>query len=465
MNHFLSRRHLLQSTAAGLGYLAFAGMASFADQRNNAPNPLAPKPTPLPAKAKHVIFLSMVGAPSHVDSFDHKPLLSRDHGKAGKYGGTLLGSQWKFSQQGNSGLAISELFPELSKHADDLCLIRSMHSDQPVHATAQTQMHTGTAQFVRPSLGAWSLYGLGTENSDIPGFIALNPGPGMARHYGSAFLPAIYGGTAVGGAIRGGGGGGGNRPRRDFGAPPIPDVMNTRSSRRQQELQLEFIQHLNKHKLADTSAGHDVEGIIESFELAFRMQDAMPKIMDLSQESEKIQTMYGIDNNETAEFGRQCLMARKFVEAGVRFTLVSNGGWDHHRNLSEELPRSCRKIDQPIAALLQDLKQRDLLKETLIVWSGEFGRTPSAQGGDGRDHNNKGYTSWMAGGGVKGGFSYGATDEYGYAAVENPCHTHDWHATILHLLGLDHKKLTYRYAGRDYRLTDVYGNVQTEIIA
>ncbi len=457
-----SRRQWLQTSATGLGYLAFTGLASLADQANERPHPLAPKQTPLPARAKQVIFLSMVGAPSHVDTFDYKPLLNRDHGKAGKYGGTLLGSKWKFRQHGNSGLAISELFPELSKHADDLCLIRSMHSDQPVHATAQTQMHTGTAQFVRPSLGAWTLYGLGTENSDVPGFIALNPAPGTARHYGSAFLPAIYSGTTVGSGNRGGGG---NRPRRDAGAPSVPDIVNARSSRRQQELQLEFIQQLNEQQLKRTAAKHDVDGIIESFELAFRMQDAMPKIMDLSQESEQTRMMYGLDRNETAEFGRQCLMARKFVEAGVRFTLISNGGWDHHRNLSEELPRSCQKIDQPIAALLQDLKQRDLLKETLIVWSGEFGRTPSAQGGDGRDHNNKGYTSWMAGGGVKGGFSYGSTDEYGYAAVENPCHTHDWHATILHLLGLDHKKLTYHYAGRDFRLTDVYGNVQHAIIA
>ncbi len=459
-----SRRQWLRTTSAGFGYLAFAGLSCFAAEQTkiaSSTNPLAPKAPHFPAKAKRVIFLCMAGAPSHVDTFDYKPMLSRDHGKSGRYGGQLLGSQWDFHQRGESGLWVSDLFPEVSSHADDLCLIRSMHCDQPVHPAAQTQMHTGTAQFVRPSLGSWTLYGLGTENDSIPGFVSLAPPPGTSRNYGSAFLPAIYSGTAVGRAGRGGGGG-------MQGAAPgaaIADIRNPRISKTQQRTQLDLIQSLNREKLAHDEYHPEVEGVIESFELAFRMQEAMPQLMSTADESADTLAMYGADGGPTAGFGRQCLMARRFIEAGVRFVEVTQGGWDHHRNLSVDLPNSCNQIDKPIAGLLQDLKQRDLLKETLVIWGGEFGRTPAAQNGDGRDHNNKGYTTWMAGGGVKGGLSFGATDEYGYEAVEDKCHIHDWHATILHVMGLDHERLTYRYAGRDFRLTDVHGNVQKKIIA
>lgn len=459
----VSRRHWLRTTSAGFGYLAFAGLSSFAAeaQSRSSTNPLVVKPPHFAAKAKRVIFLCMAGAPSHVDTFDYKPDLNRDNGKSGRYGGTLLGSPWQFRQRGDSGLWISDLFPNVAEHADDLCLIRSMHCDQPVHPAAQTQMHTGTAQFVRPSLGAWTLYGLGTENENVPGFISLAPPPGTSRNYGSAFLPAIYGGTAVGRTARAAGAG---RPGAASGNA-VPDIRNSSVTKAQQRTQLDFIQQLNEQKLARDKFHPEIEGVIESYEMAFRMQDAMPSLMDTSNETEQTLAMYGADSGPSVAFGRQCLMARRFIEAGVRFVEVTQGGWDHHQNLNESLPQSCNQIDKPIAGLLQDLKARDLLKDTLVIWGGEFGRTPAAQNGNGRDHNNKGYTTWMAGGGVKPGCSYGATDEHGYEAIEDKCHIHDWHATILHLLGLDHERLTYRYAGRDFRLTDVHGVVQKKILA
>ena len=455
----LSRRQVLQHVSAGFGYLAFAGMSSSASaaEATASTNPLAPKAPHFGGSAKRVIFLCMQGGPSHVDTFDYKPQLAKDNGRPGKYGGSLLKSPWEFRQRGESGLWISDLFPEVAKHADDLCLIRSMQCDQPVHPGAMTQMHTGTAQFVRPSLGAWTLYGLGTENDSLPGFVSLSPPAGSSRNYGSGFLPAIYGGTKVGRPSRGG---------RSFGSgQTVPDIKNPNLSDRQQRTQLDFIQRLNRDKLRREKHQPGVEGVIESYELAFRMQDAMPELMDLSQESQETLALYGADDGPTAGFGKQCLLARRFVEAGVRFVEITHGNWDQHVNLSNDHQARADACDGPIAGLLADLKQRDMLKDTLVIWGGEFGRTPAAQGSNGRNHNNKGYTTWMAGGGVKGGFSYGSTDEHGYEAVENKCHIHDWHATILHLLGLDHEQLTYRYAGRDFRLTDVYGDVMTDILA
>ncbi|MEM8666227.1 MAG: DUF1501 domain-containing protein [Planctomycetota bacterium] len=460
-----SRRYLLQSLSAGFGYLAFAGLSSTASRsaygngQADSQNPLAPRQPHFPASAKRVIFLCMQGGPSHVDTFDYKPQLAIDHGKRGKYGGSLLRSPWEFKQRGDSGLWISDLFPNVAKHADDMCLIRSMQCDQPVHPGAMTQMHTGTAQFIRPSLGAWTLYGLGTENDSLPGFVSLSPPAGSSRNYGSSFLPAIYGGTKVGRS------GFGQRAQNVANGESVPDISNPKLSERKQRYQLNLIQSLNREKLRRDEYQPGVEGVIESYELAFRMQDAMPELMDISGESDSTLAMYGADAGPTQGFGRQCLLARRFVEAGVRFVEVTHGNWDQHANLSADHQARAEACDQPIAALLQDLKQRDLLKDTLVIWGGEFGRTPAAQNGDGRNHNNRGYTTWMAGGGVKGGFCYGATDEHGYEAVENKCHIHDWHATILHLLGLDHEQLTYRYAGRDFRLTDVHGNVATDILA
>lgn len=467
VNSKLSRRGALQIVSSGFGSLAFAAMAtqrSMAQQEDSKPNPLKVKKSHFKPKAKHVIFISMRGAPSHVDTFDYKPQLNKDHGKPGKYGGgrrggTLLKSPWEFKQCGESGLWISSLFPHLSKHADDLCLLRGMHSDQPNHGPATIQTHTGNFQFVRPSMGAWTLYGLGTENEDLPGFIVLNPSGGSIN-YGSSFLPAVYQGTPLGGGTTGRG----MRRGSSSEAPQVPDISNPMITKRSQRSQLNFIQSLNKGKLSRDLHQPQVEGIIQSFELAFRMQSTMPQLVDIDKESQSTYEMYGIGGGNTDAFGRQCLLARRMVESGVRFVEVTSGGWDHHSNLREEMEDHCPQVDKPIAGLIQDLKQRDLLKDTLVIYAGEFGRTPHGQGGDGRDHNHKGYTTWMAGGGVKGGFSYGATDEHGYEAVEGKMHIHDWHATILHILGLDHEKLTYRHAGRDFRLTDVHGQVAKEIL-
>lgn len=460
----LTRRRMLQTLSSGFGFLAFSSLATLAaaDEAKSSTNPLAPRASHFPPKAKRVIFLCMRGGPSHVDTFDYKPELAKLDGKSGKYRGTMMKSPWEFKQQ-KSGLWISELLPKIGGMSEHMCLLRGMHTDQPVHTSSMTQLHTGNAQFVRPSLGAWTLYGLGTENDSLPGFVSLSPAAGSAQNYGSAFLPAIYSGTTLGRSSRGPGG---DRPGRGQSSPQVPDIRNPEMNTKQQRQQLDFIQKLNKEKLKQEKENPGVEGVIESYELAFRMQSALPELMDLSKEDAKTMELYGISGNgPTNNFGRQCLLARRFAEAGVRFIEVEHGNWDTHFNMSTQLPNLCEQIDQPIAGLLTDLKRRGMLDDTLVLWAGEFGRTPFAQNGDGRDHNNKGFTTWMAGGGVKGGFSYGSTDETGAEAVEGKCHIHDWHATILQLLGLDHTQLTYRYAGRDFRLTDVAGNVIKDIIA
>ncbi|MDF1824102.1 MAG: DUF1501 domain-containing protein [Verrucomicrobiales bacterium] len=461
-----SRRRALKYASSGFGYLAFAALAH--EQARAAGtsriDPLAPKTPHFSARAKRVIFLSMRGAPSHVDTFDYKPQLTKDNGKAGQLGSTrgdmLMGSPWDFKQHGESGLWISSLFPGVAKHADDLCLLRSMQTDQPNHPQATLQMNTGSFQFVRPSLGAWSLYGLGTENSDLPGFITLNP-RGSAQNYGSSFLPAIYQGSKLdsGAGRRGPNAGGG-------GAPKIPNIKNRDMNGEQQRVWLDYVQSLNQNDLSRRVHQPGIEGVIESFEMAFKMQDSLPEQIDLTGESQATLDLYGVGNATTDTFAKQCLLARRLSESGVRFIEVNHSSsWDHHQNLKNDMEKNCSEIDQPIAALLTDLKQRNLLDDTLVIWAGEFGRTPHSQGSDGRDHNNKGFTTWMAGGGVKGGFSYGSTDEHGYEAVENKMHIHDWHATILHLLGINHEKLTYNYAGRDFRLTDVHGYVAKDILA
>ena len=464
----LTRRDLLKSASSGVGYLAFAALAhEQANAEKKTHGPLSPKEPHFLPRAKRVIFLSMRGAPSHVDMFDYKPKLNQDSGKPGRFGsgrgGKLLGSPWKFKRHGKSGLWISELTPEIASHADDLCMLNGMHTDLPNHPQAQTMMHTGSSQFVRPSMGAWTLYGLGTDNEDLPGFIALGAPNGNANHFGSGFLPAIYQGTRFSGNSRRLGGK--NRFARRDSKPNIPKIANPKLDRDLQRLELDYVQSLNKSKLESEKHAPGVEGVIESLELGFRMQDTLPELMDTSGESKKTLDLYGIGSGGNDTFGKQCLLARRFVESGVRFVELSHGNWDHHRNLTNDLAARCSEIDKPISGLLTDLKRRDMLKDTLVVWAGEFGRTPHGQGGDGRDHNNKGYTTWMAGGGVKGGMSYGSTDEYGYEAVDGRMHIHDWHATILHLLGLDHEKLTYNHAGRDFRLTDVHGVVAKDIIS
>ncbi len=453
----LTRRDLLKTVSAGFGWLAFKSLATQAVAAESH-NPLAAKAPLFPARAKRVIFLCMQGGPAHMDTFDYKPKLWEDNGKPGvaKGGGSkIFGSPFKFSQQGQSGLWISELFPNVARQADDLCLLRGMHTDIPSHPQAFVQLHTGSSQFVRPSVGAWTLYGLGTENQNLPGFVTISPplALGGAQTYGSAFLPAVYQGTRVG-------------AQKGEGAEmTIGNIKNEDLPTELQRKQLDLVQAMNRDLLKRDGENLEVEGVIESYELAFRMQSQLPQVMDFKKETPATLAAYGIGEPVSNDFGRQCLMARRFAEAGVRFIEVCHAGWDQHTNLRSKMTQNAAATDKPIAALLADLKARGLLKDTLVLWGGEFGRTPDSRKPDGRDHNAKGYTMWMAGGGVKGGFSYGGTDDYGYKAVENPMHVHDLHATMLSLLGLDHEKLTYHYAGRDFRLTDVHGNVVKDIMA
>lgn len=458
MNTIISRKDHLTSMGVLTGALSLQTL--FADQTEN---PLVERKSHFKARAKQVIFLSMRGATSHLDTFDYKPKLKKDHGKGGKYGSgnrksSLLSSPWEFKQHGKSGLWMSSLFPHLSEHADKLCMLHGMHTDQPNHVQATMKIHTGNAQFVRPSLGAWCLYGLGTNNQNLPGFMVVESSRGGAANYGNSFLPAVYQGTQL--ML-----GGNRRSLSGVESIQFPNIKHPQLQTSMQRKQLDFIQALNRKKLKEDRIQPQVEGAIQSLELAYRMQDTMPSLLDISKESAKTKAMYGVGGEKTNTFGGQCLLARRMIESGVRFVEIANGGWDHHNNLKEEMEDHCAQIDKPIAGLLTDLKQRGLLKDTLVIWASEFGRTPHGQGGDGRDHNHKGFTTFMAGAGVKPGFSYGSTDDYGYEAVEGKMSIHDWHATVLHLLGLDHKKLTYHYAGRDFRLTDVHGHVAKKILS
>jgi hypothetical protein len=442
----LTRRDMLKTVSAGFGWLAFQGLAGHADAAQ-----LAVRAPHFPAKAKRVIFLAMQGGPSHMDTFDYKPKLQEDDGKSGEKG-RLFASPFAFSQHGQSGLWISELFPNVATHADDLCLLRGMTTDIPNHPQAFIQMHTGSTQFVRPSLGSWTLYGLGSENQNLPGFVSISPPIQFgSQNYGSAFLPAIYQGMRIGAQREQGS----TAAVGDLHNPDLPDGL--------QRKQLNLVQAMNQDLLRK-SANPEIEGVIQSFELGFKMQSEIPRVLDAKNESAETLKMYGIGEGVSDSFGKQCLMARRLSEAGVRFVEIGHGGWDHHNNLKSRLSSNCAQTDKPIAGLLADLKQRGLLKDTLVIWGGEFGRTPGNGKPDGRGHNSKGYTMWMAGGGVRGGFSHGATDEHGGKAVENVTHIHDMHATVLALLGLDHEKLTYRYAGRDFRLTNVSGKVAKPII-
>ena len=461
-HNLMSRRRLLQA-GSSFGYLAFAGLAgqyALADEKKleRFRGPLAPKSTHFAPRAKNVIFMFMQGGPTHIDTFDHKPELQKLAGKTAelnynqrKLKGKLLPSPFKFSKHGKSGLEISELFPHLSKHADDLCLINSMHTDNPAHPQATIMLHTGSVNFVRPSIGSWVVYGLGSENQDLPGFVTINPTQrlGGAQNYGSAFLPAPYQGTRV-----------------NTGRNPIANIQRAMSDSKEQRRHLNLVQAMNRDMLKKSQVDTELEGVIESYELAFRMQTAVPEVMDISKESQKTRELYGVGQKATNNFGTQCLMARRLVQSGVRFVEIATGGWDQHNALKTRLPTNCRGIDKPIAGLIEDLKQNGLFEDTLLVWGGEFGRTPTEQNnGNGRRHNARGFTMWMAGAGIKGGIRYGETDPTGFEASVNKVHTHDLHATILHMLGMDHTKLTYRYAGRDFRLTDVYGNVIKDIIA
>ncbi len=447
----LTRRDLLKTVSAGFGWLAFQGLAGHADAAASSATLAVRAPHFLP-KAKRVIFLCMQGGPSHMDTFDYKPALKTDDGKSGEKG-RLFASPFDWAQHGQSGLWISSAFPNVANHADDLCLLRGMTTDIPNHPQAFIQLHTGSTQFIRPSLGAWTLYGLGSQNENLPGFVTIAPPIQFgSQNYGSAFLPAVYQGTRIG------------AQREEGGDAKVTDIHNPDLPADLQRKQIDLVQAMNRDMLA-RGASAEIEGVIQSYELAFKMQTELPRVLDTKNETKATLDSYGIGGGVTDSFGKQCLMARRLSEAGVRFVEVGHGGWDHHNNLKSRLSANAAQTDKPIAGLLADLKQRGLLKDTLVIWGGEFGRTPGNGKPDGRGHNSKGYTMWMAGGGVRGGFSHGATDEHGGRAVQDVTHVHDLHATVLNLLGLDHEKLTYRYAGRPFRLTDVYGKVAKAIIA
>lgn len=465
----LNRREALGRMACGFGGVALAALlADRSIGETGLPSPLAAKLPHFPEQSKRVIFLFMHGGVSHVDTFDPKPKLAERNGEPLPFAkpqfefaptGNLLASPWKFQKHGESGTEVSELFPCLAGQVDELCVIRSMNGGNEVsHGPALLTLNTGSGAFNRPSLGAWALYGLGTENQDLPGFVSLSPSlyHGGAQNYGSAFLPASFQGTRIGD---------GNTPFQQATlsnlAPGDSPVL--------QRLQLDLLARRNREHL--TSAGHDarLEARIATYEMAFRMQMKAPEALDLGRESQTVHTLYGVGTEPTDEYARQCLLARRLVERGVRFVQVNfsypRNYWDAHSDLKNNHFTNARKVDRPIAGLLTDLKQRGLLEETLVVFGTEFGRTPAAQGNDGRDHHPHAFSMWMAGGGVKGGMTWGQTDEFGYYVAENKVTIPDFHATLLHLLGLEHTKLTYRHAGRDFRLTDVSGHVVSEIIA
>jgi hypothetical protein len=460
-----TRRDMLRASACGFGQVVLAALAAQgARAEGRAVAGSIPLTVPhFPPRARRIIFLFMWGGPSHVDLFDPKPRLNAEHGKqlAGKSVGSekdelgaLLGSPFRFAQHGEGGIWISELFPHLARHADRLCVIRSVHTEGSAHGEALLRLHTGQANLVRPSVGAWVSYGLGSDNENLPAFITISPprGHGGVQNYGSAFLPAMHQGTAIGSA------------EIPIAKAVVSNLGNPRLTAREQRKQLDLIQSLNRQHLRASGNDQQIEGLIANYELAFRMQSTMPAIMSLSDESKSTLDLYGVGSEPTDNFGRQCLLARKFAERGVRYIQVStNYTWDHHKKVKEGSITESAKVDRPIAGLLADLAQRGLLDDTLVVWGAEFGRTPMVENGDGRNHHPQAFTMWLAGGGVRGGLTFGSTDEFGYRPVENPVHMHDLHATLLYALGLDHERLTYRHAGRDFRLTDVYGNVVSDI--
>jgi hypothetical protein len=475
MNQLLtSRRKFLRTAAGGFGSLALNAMLQArgfaAAHQPVGDSPLVVKNTHFTPKAKRIIFLFMSGGPSQMDLFDYKPRLAKGSGETlpyqlpqneatvGMENTRLLGPVAGFRHAGQSGLHLSELLPHTARHADDLCVLRSVHCDSPNHPVAIRQLHTGNLFDVVPSMGSWLSYGLGTENQRLPSYITILPAEGD-RNYSSAFLPAIHQGTAIQDV--------GSSPNK----APIRHLTDLGLPREVQRRRIDLIQSMNRRQLDRLQHDQQMEGVIESFELAFRMQTETPKLVDLSSESKATKDLYGIGGKSTDKFGRQCLLARRFAEAGVRFVQVSLGGWDHHGKIADGLPKQCAISDQPVAGLLTDLKARGLLDDTLVVWGGEFGRTPHTQQNNGpgqapgREHNPHGFTMWLAGGGVKGGMTHGATDDFAYHAVEGAVHINDLHATMLHLLGLNHERLTFEHHGRPFRLTDVAGNVVNEIIA
>jgi len=458
-DRFLTRRQFLERAGMGFGALSLAallgeGLFTLPARAMEMEPTLLPKAPQFPAKAKQVVHIFAQGAPSHVDTWDPKPALARMNGQSlPGMTGVAMGSPFKFTKRGRSGLEVSEVFPNLGNLADDLCVIRSMYTDIPAHEVATIMMNTGS-RLVRPSVGSWVLYGLGTENQNMPGFISLRPGgapPGGTSNWQSAFLPGIYQGVSV-----------------DTKVPTlaqlIENIKNPCTPLAEQRRQLDLVHKLNELHSQKLQKDAQLEARLEAYEMAFRMQTEATDAFDLNKEKPEVRNRYG----RTPQ-GNQMLIARRLIERGVRFVQVWAGGWDHHQDLAERLPERAKEIDQPLAVFIQELKERGLFDSTLIIWGGEFGRKPVRDAGNadnpGRDHNAKAFSTVLAGGGVKGGMAWGATDEFGNAAVENKVHVHDLHATILALLGFDHKKLTYRYDGRDFRLTEVYGDVVKSIMA
>ena len=459
--HPVTRREMLMRSSAGFGSLALTGLFG----HEAAANPMVPRVPHFTPSAKRVIFLFMHGGPSQVDTFDYKPALQRDHGKP--YPGkkprivssataNLLASPFKFKQHGQSGRWVSEIFPHVGAMADELCVVNSVHCSNSRHGGALLELHTGSDTFIRPSMGSWITYGLGTENQNLPGYITICPTQthGAMNAWSSAFLPAHYHGTRVG--LNG----------IPADKAKIPFIENEHISRDQQRLELNFLADMNVDHLKSRGKDDALETRIASFELAFRMQTEAPTVQDISKETEATKKLYGLDNGKTRDFGIQCLLARRFAESGVRFVQATHSyKWDAHQKVKENHSNNAAEVDKPIAGLLKDLKARGLLEDTLVMWGGEFGRTPVSQSSNGRDHNPHAMSMFFAGAGIKPGIAYGSTDEHGYYAVENKVHYHDVHATLLHLLGLDHTRLTYRYVGRDFRLTDIHGEIVRGILA
>ncbi len=454
-----TRRQFLNRFGMGFGALSLAGLigentltASAQGAIATGGSPLTPKAPPLQATAKRIIHIFAQGGPSHIDTWDPKPEMAKHVGQdVTAIGGMPLPPQFKFTKRGQSGTEVSELFPKIGEHIDDIAVIRSMNTDIPAHEFATLMMNTGSGRLVKPSVGAWTLYGLGSENQNLPGFVALGGGLGGASNWRSAFLPGAFQGTLV----------------STVSAPAEKIIANIKSYHAtpdQQRKQLDLLKTFNEAHAEQLNRESVLEARIQSFELAFKMQTEAMDVFDINHEPQHIRDMYG-----DTETGRRMLIARRLVENGVRFVQVWAGGWDHHTDVKGNLKKQADMIDGPVGALLKDLKDRGMLKDTLVVWGGEFGRTPrhdrGARGEPGRDHHNKAFCSWMAGGGIKGGQAYGATDEFGFDVVKDKVHVHDQHATMLRLLGFDHEKLTYRYNGRDFRLTDVYGNIVDGLIA
>jgi len=466
---FRSRRDFLRLAGGGFGSLALSVMAAGEESAHAAATtPFLPKTPHFKPKAKRVIFLFMEGGPSHVDLLDPKPELTRQHGKPlpasfgrvitpmGTGGNTLLASKRKFAKHGKSGLDFSDWLPHMATRADDFAVLRACHADGLNHVGSVCQMNTGSILAGRPSLGSWAIYGLGTVNQNLPGFVVFTEGTGVpfggARNWGTGYMPATYQGTLFRG-----------------GANPILNLATPDGvSPERQKAKLDLIARLNESHRRARPGDSELDARQSAYELAFKMQASAPEAVDLAQEPEKVKEAYGLNRKETAEFGMRCLLARRLVERGVRFVQVYCGAgsqWDAHSDLEGNHTRMCLRADKPTAALIADLKARGLLDDTLVIWGGEFGRTPMSEGSNGRDHNPYGFTMLLAGGGVKAGHVHGTTDEFGLYGVDGRVHVHDFHATILHLLGFDHEKLTYRHNGRDERLTDVFGKVVKEIVA